>query len=202
LKRLERQGDGLEGYLGCPPSKARQKLSFSGGFAFWSGWNVDHDDADHEAIYVTIAAVLQNLRERPCANDDPDSLRSHVYQNAVIDPDNFVRFNDSILQSCLWRAANSTELDYRSSDELSYAMIKIVLRVLDDLKANKSESGIDLLMGIATGKIRLSKKALEELVDEAERKLEGSGGKIGVTLLNYIKGSFIKKPTIRERDCE
>jgi hypothetical protein len=81
-------------------------------------------------------------------------------------------------------------------------MIKIVLRVLDDLKANKSESGIDLLMGIATGKIRLSKKALEELVDEAERKLEGSGGKIGVTLLNYIKGSFIKKPTIRERDCE
>lgn len=194
LKRLEKQGSGLDGFIGCPPSTGVKKLSFSRHFAFWSGWDVNHEKADPEAIYLTLSAVLQHLREMECNNDNPDSLRSHVYQHAVIDPENFARFNDSILQSCLWRAANATELDYRRSDDLSYAMMRIIMRLINDLKSKKSESAVDLLMGIATGKICLSKKSLGELVDKAKVRVVGNNDVI--ILLNYIKTNYIDRPII------
>ena len=192
LLRLERQGDGLEGFIGTPPAEEEAKLTFSDGFAFWSGWGINHAECDHEIIYLTISAVLQNLREKMSIADSSDSLRSHVYQHAVISPENFVRYNDSILQSCIWRAANSTELDYRRSDELSHAMSRIILRVIDDLKSNKSQVAIDLLMGVATGKIRLSKKVLDGLLLEAFSKFHENAGVLA--LLTYIREEHIQKP--------
>ncbi|MBU2477693.1 MAG: hypothetical protein KKA36_01275, partial [Gammaproteobacteria bacterium] len=117
-------------------------------------------------------------------------------QNAVIDPENFARFNDSLLQSCLWRAANSTELDYRRSDDLSYAMTSIIYRLIDDLSSKKSESAIDLLIGIATGKISLSKKALLDLVEKAKPKFRGN--KDAIYLLNYVKTCYVNKPKVKK----
>ncbi|MBU1191867.1 MAG: hypothetical protein KKE76_09150 [Gammaproteobacteria bacterium] len=195
LDRLEKQGEGLEGFIGCAPSNAIQKLSFSRDFAFWDGWGANHEHADHEAVYVTISAILQSLRQKE-GLDGEDSLRSHVYQNAVIDPENFARFNDSLLQSCLWRAANSTELDYRRSDDLSYAMTSIIYRLIDDLSSKKSESAIDLLIGIATGKISLSKKALLDLVEKAKPKFRGN--KDAIYLLNYVKTCYVNKPKVKK----
>lgn len=187
---LEMQGDGLKGEVACPPIKSGDKRSFSPGFVFWRDWNADSDEANHEAIYVTVASVLQSLRERHSIDgSNNDSLKSNVYQHAVIDPDNFTRFNDAILQSCIWRAAYSTELDYRRSDELSDAIVTIILRLIHDFTSNKSDAALDMLMGIATKKIAISKKCLTELVSRAMPLLACK--EEANLLLQYIKTNLM-----------
>ncbi|AKH70226.1 hypothetical protein IMCC21906_02581 [Spongiibacter sp. IMCC21906] len=110
---LRNHKDGLKGAIGTPSLKIDERLSFTRDFAFWGTTNYDPKIIDHEAVYLTISSILQGLREKPYSNTDKDSLFSYVYQHAVLAPDNFTRLTDALLQSCLWRAANIREMDYR-----------------------------------------------------------------------------------------
>ena len=177
LDYLNKQARGLNGELCCYSQKSKLKnLSLSQDFVFWDGWKYDIKEIDSEAVFLTIAAVLENLRD----SNDYDSLQSHVYQQAVLDPENFSRFNDGLIQSCLWRAARESETDYRGSDDLSLAMSSVILTLI---KSN-AESTIDMLMGIACGKIKLTEKSLQAFLELA---LECDLTDLSRDLMNYIK---------------
>jgi hypothetical protein len=185
---LSKEGGNIEGHIGILPKGSDLKLDFSNGFVFW-GDSYEASKVSHEAVYATISSVLQGLRELTWqSGDSRNSLQSHVYKHSVIDPDNFTKLNDSLLQACLWRAANEIELDYSSSSELSATFCSIEKKLINDYVAGKENSAIDLLMGIAIKKIKLEKNELRQLIDYAHTAFENDT--ITTGLVDYIINEF------------
>ncbi|OZY87591.1 hypothetical protein CBP51_11665 [Cellvibrio mixtus] len=138
-------------------------LQFNKHFAFW-GIDYNPDDINHGSVYLSIAAALQNLRDRPTEADD--SLYHHVYKHAVIDPENFSRFNEGVIQASLWRAAEDIEVNYKYLPDVSSSFDSILLNLARDAK-NGSRNGLaDILLGIAIGKIQLHENSIKIIVSE------------------------------------
>jgi hypothetical protein len=187
LKRksqLEREGSGIFDQIGLHYQDTSKPLTFSPDFAFWSG-HYDSDNVNNASVFATVAAVLQNLRENEI---DGITLKSNVYKHFVLDPENFVRFNDPILQSCLWRAAMPQELDYRRSDELSNDIQRIFSKILQSSDSPRGEVALDLLMAIALDWIKLVDKSLKQLLNDAEKYLLNPQAKL---LVKYLKDKHI-----------
>jgi len=177
--QLEKVGTGIMGQIGLSYHNVDKPLTFSPDFAFWpEGYNANK--VNNASVFATVAAVLQNLRENEF---DGVTLKSNVYKHFVLDPENFVRFNDPILQSCLWRAAMPQELDYRRSDELSNDIQRIFSKILQSSKTARGEVALDLLMAIAIGWIKLTDHSSAKLLKEAEDYLTESHAKILVEFL-------------------
>ncbi|MCG7554702.1 hypothetical protein [Pseudoalteromonas sp. Of11M-6] len=98
-----------------------------------------------------------------------DRLLCTLNQLSVLAPENFVRFNDPLIQSCLWRCALDSEVDYSSDETLSKQFTDIVLRLIKHYKNVKGEAALDIVFGVALGKIRLSKKCYDVLSQSLEK---------------------------------
>lgn len=176
---LGQDGEGLSGHLGLAYGNASDKLKLTTDFAFWPpGYD---KNIDLESVYATVASILQNLRDNKVSGD---SLASNIYQHSVLDPENFVRFNDSILQSCLWRCATPSELDYRRSDEISNDFQRVLSKIFSGSGSERGDVSLDLLMGIALRWIKLADKALFAVVDDATAHLTKPHAKL---LIEEIK---------------
>jgi hypothetical protein len=141
-------------------------------------------DIDLEAVYATISSVLQNLRDNEI---DGCKLSANIYQHCVTDPENFVRFNDSVLQSCLWRCAMPGELDYRRSDALSSDMQRILRKMFMSCESARGVTSLDLLMGLATRWIKISNEAMKAVINDAELNLIRPHA---ILLINQMKKEF------------
>ena len=180
---LEREGNGLEGKVGIHYSNLNETLDLAPDFVFWpSGY--DPSKIDLEAVYATISAVFQNLRDNEI---DGCRLSANIYQHCVIDPENFVRFNDSVLQSCLWRCAMPGELDYRRSDALSSDMHRILRKIFMSCGTNRGVISLDLLMGLAIRWIKISNDAMDKVIKDAENYLEEP---YAILLIEQMKKEF------------
>lgn len=172
---LEKSGDGLKGRLGLPYESASDKFELLQDFTFWpddykgENGNGNGDEFDLEAVYATVLSILQNLRENDIGGD---SLISNIYQHSVLAPENFVRFNDSVLQSCLWRSATPAELDYRRSDEISTDFQRVLSKILEGCDSERGKVSLDLLMAIALRWIKLADNALVKVIDDAKTHLK------------------------------
>jgi len=182
--QLEQIGSGIMGQIGLNYQGIDESLTFSPGFAFWSG-RYDTNKVNNASVFATVAAVLQNLRENEF---DGITLKSNVYKHFVLDPENFVRFNDPILQSCLWRAAMPQELDYRRSDELSNDIQRIFAKILHGSKTARGEAALDLLVAIAIGWIKLTDHSLAKLIKDAENYLTEP---YAVILVKFLKSKHV-----------
>ena len=72
--------------------------------------NIFIRNSKQSEIYFIISSILNDLRNKGV-------FKQGEYVRNLIDPGNFVRFNDGIIQACFLRAAKSPELDYSLSDE-------------------------------------------------------------------------------------
>jgi hypothetical protein len=186
-QHLENSGDGLSQKIGLHYSDQETIFSFSNDFVFWPQ-EYDPSVVKRESIYATIAAIFQNLRENEF---DGVTLKSNVYNHAVLDPENFVRFNEPILQSCLWRAASPQELDYRRSDELSGDIQRIFSKIFQsvnftDATSTRGEVALDLLMAVALDWIKLSEEPKHKLINDAEIYLTAPHAKVLVAYLRNM----------------
>ncbi|WP_432472345.1 hypothetical protein [Amphritea sp. HPY] len=183
--QLRQYSVGLNGCIGTPSLHVDQKLEFTKDFAFWRE-GYDPEEINPEAVYLTISTILQGLRDKKVTEFDQDSLYSYVYQHSVISPDNFTRFNDSLLQSCLWRAASSRELDYRSSVDLSEGFTTILNRLISDNASGTCNAALDLLIGIATNRIKVSRDHLRLVLEHGKKLYEDVDYSHSVELIDYI----------------
>lgn len=142
-------------------SSENHPLQFNKDFAFW---NVDYNPEDivHTSVYLSIACALQNLRDRPSC--EPDSLYHHVYKHAVIDPENFSRLNEGVIQASLWRAAEKAETNYSHLPEVSGDFVAILENLATEIQGGTKNALADLLLGVATEKIQLHEQALTVIV--------------------------------------
>lgn len=181
--------NGLVNQLGVPAAPAIAELGFSQDYAFWPpGYSPDL--VNSSAVYVTVSCVLQKLRDKPYTNFDEDSLAGNIYQHSVIDPDNFLRFDDPLLQSCLWRAAKYTELDYSSSSELSDSFKTFMVRQINSYSTRSNNSTLDILVGVALSKIKITSECLVAIVHSARLTIGYCSAVI--ELLDYIERHILK----------
>jgi hypothetical protein len=178
---LEKQGEGLNGKIGLNYSDSNKSLELAKDFVFWPE---GYEKYDAEAVYATVASVLQNLRDNQI---DGCRLSANIYQHCVLDPENFVRFNDPILQSCLWRCAMPGELDYRRSDALSDDIQRVLKKIFMSCDSARGVTSLDFLMGLATRWIKISNDSMKKVIANAELYLKNPQA---ILLIEYMKKEF------------
>lgn len=185
-EKLERRSEGLSKFVGIHSSDPDGTLDLAKDFVFWPD-NYMPDDINHSAVFATVGSILQNLRDN---NIDGHQLSSNIYKHAVLDPENFVRFNDPILQTCLWRCALPGELDYRRSEALSSDLQRIFTKIFQSFNSHRGVTAVDLLMALATRWIKVSSAEIKTIIESAERYLTEP---YTLELVRYMKKEFIKK---------
>ena len=161
LECLNNVSEGLGGMIGLNGRSYSEHLSFTRHFAFWD-FKYEPDAVQPEAVYLTVASILQSARDN-FKHSPEDSLESTPHQQAILSPDNFVRYNDPLLQSCLWRAAKGSELDYSYDETLSDEFVAIMERLSRATKEERGEVFPDLLLAVILGRVVLCNTALERL---------------------------------------
>ena len=136
---------------------------FTTDFAFWKD-DYDPVKSNPAAVLWSILAILQAVRE---FNSDPQkrgrSLYHNVNQYSVLDPENFSRFNDPLIQSCLWRSAYSHELNYGTSSRLSMKFYDVISKQISEYVDGANNGALDLLLAVAMKHIVLDSGTTEKL---------------------------------------
>lgn len=132
-------------------------LKLRPGFAFWPGSlpTRPHTQSD---VFVTVAAVLQQLRN--VNRGEGDALVTNWFQQTLLSPGNFGRYNDGIIQASLLRAARPTELDFAGNAALSKEAGRIIRRIIADPTRARGEAAAEFLVAIGSGRLKLNQDDL------------------------------------------
>lgn len=123
-------------------------LRLNPNFAFWNG-SYDPDTTTQDEVFFTMASVLHTFRYSAEGRYPLFGIPGHGY---VLDPQNFGRFNDPLIQACILRAAKGVELDYRSHSETSEQMMGEILHLLDHYEDTKlGGAAAEFALSIARG---------------------------------------------------
>lgn len=144
-----------------------KELKIRKNFAFF-----DFDDyAGHVSqadIYFTISNILNTLRNNEITNPKSSSLTRSLNQSPfvrnLLDPSNFDRFNDGIIQASILRAARPEELAYNIDSELSSEMYGTFQTLIKYHGQEQGEGLVEFLYALATSKLSLSKLHLLNVI--------------------------------------
>ncbi|MFJ7759647.1 hypothetical protein, partial [Pedobacter suwonensis] len=144
-----------------------EELEIRKNFAFF-----DFDDytkhVTQSDIYFTISNILNSLRNNDITapnSDKPEkSLAQSPFVRNLLDPGNFDRFNDGIIQASILRAARPEELAYHVDQDLSLEMYGTFETLIKYHVQEQGEGLIEFLYALATGKISLVLSHLTSII--------------------------------------
>jgi hypothetical protein len=149
------------------PTASGSPLLLSTGFFLWEGnANIEGEDLG-AAVLLTIASLLQGARTA-ASKADATSLRTGLFQHALICPETFTRFNDAVIQAAILRAAYPAELNYSVSEEMSHDMERLLIKWLQYSEHPVGGAAGEFLMAIAIGKLKLRKEHLAKVLAQAK----------------------------------
>jgi len=161
-----------ESFNGFLPTTAGSPLYLSEGFLFFGNLFKDQlDKVPTSTTYATVAAVLQAARD---LNVPVRQLRSTGYESVVLSPENFLRFNDNLLQACILRAVHPSELDYSSSPHLSRLMKELMLKIFARNTSAYGAASLEFAAAMACGRLKLSRDDRTEVRRKAIELLSGA----------------------------
>lgn len=165
IERLRKTSEPLKDDLFLP-TVTNEKLSLQPGFVFWptSLSSGKHSQAD---VFFTIASVLQQLRANSQSSLAQSAIRNIWFHQTVIDPSNFARFNDDIIQASLLRAARPSELNYRDNPDESREIGRIINRIVRAANLPRGGAAPEFLLSIACKRMSLRADDLSSIVSEA-----------------------------------
>lgn len=131
----------------------RSSMRLRSGFAYWPDGYAP--GAFHPEVLATIAVLLQRARENEELPEER-RLSTASYRHVVLDPENFARFNDGVLQGSLLRCAHPAELDYRADHAASDFMKALILRALARANEEAGEATLEFLLSLATKRLQLA----------------------------------------------
>lgn len=165
----------------CDSSKA---LALRKNFAFFN-FKDYVDDVSEADVYFSISTVFNCLRY---SQDNRQCLRQSEYVRNVIDPGNFNRFNDGIIQASILRAARPDELSYHIDESLSTDMKSILEKIIEHSDTPQGEALYEFLYAIANERLTLKKDHLTQIIDKIENLATND---IVKTLSLWIKTNII-----------
>lgn len=134
------------------------RLELRPGFAFWPEALASRTHAQSD-VFVTVAAVLQRLRN--VDRGEGDALVTNWFQQTLLSPGNFGRYNDGIIQASLLRAARPTELDFAGDAALSREAGRMIRRIAADPMRARGEAAAEFLVAIGSGRLKLDSADLD-----------------------------------------
>jgi hypothetical protein len=169
-----------------------EELIIRKNFAFF---NFDNyvDDVSQADIYFTISNIINTLRN-PANNTEKaeKSLKQSVYVRSILDPANFSRFNDGIIQSSILRAAYPEELSYSIDNDISQEMTNTLETLIKYCEDEQGEALLEFLYAIAIKKLTIKKLHLQKIVDLLNLRTE-------VDLIKCFT-AFIARKVLNEED--
>lgn len=158
VKRLRRTSEALDNDLFLTNS-AERRLTLQSGFVFWPDGVPDrtHTQAD---VYFTISSVLQQLRANS-HRAQKSAIKSNWFQQTVLAPENFGRFNDDIIQACILRAAYPYEMNFADAPTDSRELGRLIRRIVSAAEAERGGAAAEFLLALATNRLRLRKSDLD-----------------------------------------
>ncbi|MEN4917054.1 hypothetical protein ABE485_00175 [Achromobacter spanius] len=187
-----------------PTAPEGEALQLRKDFLFWpEGYEPGSQHAP--LVLATIGAILERARtdasliERP-RNSVPlpenHRLSSDTFQQVLLDPQNFNRFNDGIVQAALLRQALPSELDYSCNHEESGFMRDFLTKILLSRDKPQGEAALEFAFALATRRLRIQDRDLLLLKDKVFSVLSDS------TIDASIK-TFLEHATQRDlgQDC-
>lgn len=126
-------------------------LKLEHGFVFWpEGLPTERPHAQAD-VFFTISSVLQNLRQ----SETTRVLRASSIQHTLLAAGNFGRFNDSIIQASLLRAALPAEINYAADRTSSNEMGRIARRIIENAARPRGGAAAEILLALATERLKL-----------------------------------------------
>jgi hypothetical protein len=158
------------------PTTMGEELRLTDGFIFWNPTEQQkRDQADHAAVsFVAMTSALQHAREH---GESSLRLASSIHETVVLDVENFLRFNDGVLQASILRGAYPHELDYSGSPELSEMMREFLEKVFLNHDKGYGKAAAEFALALATNHLRIT-------VDDSE------------LLMKHIASSFTTSSVI------
>lgn len=180
------------------PSLNNASLEIRNGFAFAPYPNGKaHErfikEAKQSEIYFIISGILNQMR-----NDG--LLIQGDYVRNLIDPGNFVRFNDGILQAAILRASTREELDYSLSDELNQQVQAILGDMIMHIEDDHAEALNEFFYAIAIKKLKLSQETIQDCIELLEsQEYYKKNDSILKGLVEFIKDKISVRPDIKNK---
>lgn len=116
-------------------------------------------------IFVCIASLLHQLR----LNKTGKRLVCKPYEQSVLSPRNFIRFNDGVIQASLLRAAMPSELAYGvASEEVSHEMAALICDAVRNHANTRGEAALEFLVALLIGQMSLRATDLQRIVGQVE----------------------------------
>ena len=129
------------------------------------------------SVLLSIAALLQASRIAKSKSDDT-SLRTGLFQHALICPESFTRFNDPVIQAALLRASYPPELNYSVCPEMSRDMARLLQKWIQYHADPAGAAMGEFLLAIALEKLKLRENDLKAVLNSATTKCSGWIGEL------------------------
>lgn len=185
-----------------------QELKLEKNFAFFKfevvadSRNTEYVPPPQSEVFFSISSILHNLRSVSHKSRDAKEngkrktkdtkyIIQHSHIKTILDPKNFTRFNDSIIQASLLRAALPNELNYSYDIGLSHEVKDLLISFFKNKESKTFEPIIEFLYAIATGKLTLLKGDLDEFLQSIEHYK--SDYKQVALFLDYINKVILEK---------
>ena len=146
-------------------------LKLRADFAYWPP-SYNEKDIHVPAVYATVGAILQHARESDFESSE-NRLGTDAFQQVVLSPENFSRYNDGVIQAALLRAGYSSELDYSSESFASQYMRDFLIKVFEQHERPQGEASLDFALALRLGRLKIMKGHYEELKSHIKPILEG-----------------------------
>lgn len=165
---------GLKNSSFLPTAPDGEALQLRKDFLFWrDGYDPGAQHAP--LVLATIGAILERARTDASLIERarnivplPEShrLSSDTFQQVLLDPQNFNRFNDGIVQAALLRQALPSELDYSCTHEESGFMRDFLVKIFLSRDKPQGEAALEFAFAIATQRLRIQDSDLRTLKDK------------------------------------
>ncbi|MEY2859569.1 MAG: hypothetical protein RL392_27 [Pseudomonadota bacterium] len=162
-------------------------------FAFWDG---KYEPSAYQAqVLATISNILQNARTSKLRFSE-QQLRSPMLMHVALDPENFARFNEGIIQAALLRSALPSELDYRGDVQASAYMVTLLKRIASKFD-HRQMATLEFLSAIATRRLLLNPDDTM-MVKDAFRSALGQNSNPMVAAVLMFLDAFPLPSAVRE----
>ncbi|MCS0382812.1 hypothetical protein ND925_08475 [Vibrio diabolicus] len=141
------------------PTANGSELKLRQTFVFWMDLDLDTNVSTQSDVYWTIQSIIHDLRS------ESNKGLSTPYHSTLISPVCFDRFNDGVIQACIIRASNASELNYTVDKVYSRQMTDIILSILRNYDNPQGEGALEFIMALAFGHMRVTQRHLKEIVD-------------------------------------
>jgi len=164
------------------PSISGNILKINKGFAFAPQGDFVKESTQAD-VYFIISTILNDLR---CNG----KLKQSEYVRNLLEPGNFVRFNDGIIQAAILRSAKNDELRYDLSEEMSLQIQGILEDMINHIDDEHAEGILEFFYGLAIKKLRITEKSLSVVIKLIESQEYLKKDSILKGLIEIIKNTY------------